>query len=111
MRAAQSVPNAPRKSHRFFSSSFSDSSAAISNAANPGLPPASAVASLNRSVLRKGAKARRHFFPSTSQKVVAYWLLGSAANVFGIVVFGGLTRLTESGYDILEKVDEHCADN
>lgn len=37
-------------------------------------------------------------FPETSSKSVAYWLLGSAASVFGIVVFGGLTRLTESGY-------------
>jgi cytochrome c oxidase assembly protein subunit 15 len=37
-------------------------------------------------------------FPGTSSKSVAYWLLGSAASVFGIVVFGGLTRLTESGY-------------
>lgn len=36
-------------------------------------------------------------FPKTSSKGVAYWLLGSAASVFGIVVFGGLTRLTESG--------------
>lgn len=36
-------------------------------------------------------------FPKTSSKSVAYWLLGSAASVFGIVVFGGLTRLTESG--------------
>ena len=36
-------------------------------------------------------------FPETSSKGVAYWLLGSAASVFGIVVFGGLTRLTESG--------------
>jgi cytochrome c oxidase assembly protein subunit 15 len=36
-------------------------------------------------------------FPNTSSKSVAYWLLGSAASVFGIVVFGGLTRLTESG--------------
>lgn len=36
-------------------------------------------------------------FPDTSSKSVAYWLLGSAASVFGIVVFGGLTRLTESG--------------
>jgi hypothetical protein len=35
-------------------------------------------------------------FPETSSKI-AYWLLGSAASVFGIVVFGGLTRLTESG--------------
>ncbi len=37
-------------------------------------------------------------FPDTTSNTVAYWLLGSAASVFGIVVFGGLTRLTESGY-------------
>lgn len=37
-------------------------------------------------------------FPDTSSNAVAYWLLASAASVFGIVVFGGLTRLTESGY-------------
>ena len=37
-------------------------------------------------------------FPETSDKAVGYWLLASAASVFGIVVFGGLTRLTESGY-------------
>lgn len=37
-------------------------------------------------------------FPEkTTSGAVAYWLLGSAASVFGIVVFGGLTRLTESG--------------
>ncbi|KAN0068359.1 Cytochrome oxidase assembly domain containing protein [Elaphomyces granulatus] len=41
-------------------------------------------------------------FPMLSDKVVAYWLLGSAASVFGIVVFGGLTRLTESGLSITE---------
>ncbi|RJE27505.1 hypothetical protein PHISCL_00091 [Aspergillus sclerotialis] len=41
-------------------------------------------------------------FPDVSSKTVAYWLLGSAASVFGIVVFGGLTRLTESGLSITE---------
>jgi cytochrome c oxidase assembly protein subunit 15 len=41
--------------------------------------------------------ARSSSFPKTSSKSVAYWLLGSAASVFGIVIFGGLTRLTESG--------------
>lgn len=41
--------------------------------------------------------AQASSFPQTSSKSVAYWLLGSAASVFGIVVFGGLTRLTESG--------------
>jgi hypothetical protein len=43
---------------------------------------------------RQAAKAA---CPEKSSKSVAYWLLGSAASVFGIVVFGGLTRLTESG--------------
>lgn len=42
-------------------------------------------------------RPRKGFFPKTSSNGVAYWLLGSAASVFGIVVFGGLTRLTESG--------------
>ncbi|KAJ5899510.1 Cytochrome c oxidase assembly protein COX15 [Penicillium taxi] len=37
-----------------------------------------------------------------SDKAVAWWLLGSAASVFGLVVFGGLTRLTESGLSITE---------
>jgi hypothetical protein len=43
-------------------------------------------------------KSRKTFFPDASSNMVAYWLLGSAASVFGIVVFGGLTRLTESGF-------------
>lgn len=45
----------------------------------------------------KGAAKTKSSFPKISHKYVAYWLLGSAASVFGIVVFGGLTRLTESG--------------
>ena len=43
------------------------------------------------------ARARTAFFPATTSRIVGYWLLGSAASVYGIVVFGGLTRLTESG--------------
>ncbi|KAI0169248.1 COX15-CtaA-domain-containing protein [Hypoxylon sp. FL1284] len=46
--------------------------------------------------------AKKRVFPETSSKSVAYWLIGSAASVFGIVVFGGLTRLTESGLSITE---------
>ena len=41
-------------------------------------------------------------FPDVSSKSVAYFLLASATSVFGIVVFGGLTRLTESGLSITE---------
>ncbi|PSN75131.1 electron transfer protein 1, mitochondrial precursor [Corynespora cassiicola Philippines] len=47
-------------------------------------------------------EAKSNSWPKTSSKSVAYWLLGSAASVFGIVVFGGLTRLTESGLSITE---------
>lgn len=47
------------------------------------------------STKKKTTKTR---FPEISEKSVAYWLLASAASVFGIVIFGGLTRLTESGY-------------
>ncbi|ERS96527.1 hypothetical protein HMPREF1624_06731 [Sporothrix schenckii ATCC 58251] len=41
-------------------------------------------------------------FPDTSSKSVAIWLIASAVSVFGIVVWGGLTRLTESGLSITE---------
>jgi hypothetical protein len=34
---------------------------------------------------------------------VGYWLLGTASLVFGVVVVGGLTRLTESGYVLRER--------
>jgi cytochrome c oxidase assembly protein subunit 15 len=53
---------------------------------------ASAAAALAQS------QAAKAFPKKTTSKGVAIWLLGSAASVFGIVVFGGLTRLTESGY-------------
>ncbi|OTB14605.1 hypothetical protein K445DRAFT_62519 [Daldinia sp. EC12] len=50
----------------------------------------------------EATQAAKRAFPETSSKGVAYWLIGSAASVFGIVVFGGLTRLTESGLSITE---------
>lgn len=49
------------------------------------------------SAIEEGASKAKSGMPKISSKSVAYWLLGSAASVFGIVVFGGLTRLTESG--------------
>ncbi|KIW16420.1 hypothetical protein PV08_06472 [Exophiala spinifera] len=51
---------------------------------------------------KAGPSSSSSSFPDTSSNTVAYWLLGSAASVFGIVVFGGLTRLTESGLSITE---------
>ena len=61
----------------------------------PKVPDAPALGRLTKA---GKAKAHKYFFPEISEKPVAYWLLGSAASVFGLVVFGGLTRLTESGY-------------
>ncbi|KAK6458279.1 cytochrome c oxidase assembly protein COX15 [Scheffersomyces xylosifermentans] len=40
--------------------------------------------------------------PLVSNKSVAYWLICTSGLVFGIVVLGGLTRLTESGLSITE---------
>lgn len=46
------------------------------------------------------SQAAKKAWPETTHKGVGYWLIGSAVSVFGIVVFGGLTRLTESGYEL-----------
>ena len=59
---------------------------------------ASTVAASNLTQPVQAQAKRGSSFPETSSNAVAYWLLGSAASVFGIVVFGGWTRLTESGY-------------
>jgi len=82
-----------------------NSSAAVlpqgSNAPKTNIPKNSTpLKSLSKTISNAAERAlpKSGFFPETSSNTVAYWLLGSAASVFGIVVFGGLTRLTESGY-------------
>ena len=37
-----------------------------------------------------------------SRRIVGYWLAGTSGLVFGIVVLGGLTRLTESGLSMVD---------
>ncbi|TKA36175.1 hypothetical protein B0A54_12805 [Friedmanniomyces endolithicus] len=67
--------------------------------------PSSPLAALSQTISRQAAPSttpQPSSFPSTSTPSVAYWLLASATSVFGIVVFGGLTRLTESGLSITE---------
>ncbi|KAA8911135.1 cytochrome oxidase assembly protein-domain-containing protein [Sphaerosporella brunnea] len=51
--------------------------------------------------LSRPAKAAASW-PEISDRKVGFWLIGSATLVFGIVVLGGLTRLTESGLSITE---------
>lgn len=63
---------------------------------NPRLASMSTATASQQTIAQK-AKAAKSRFPDVSSKAVAFWLLGSAASVFGIVIFGGLTRLTESG--------------
>ena len=55
-----------------------------------------------------GSAAPEGYFPDASNSAVAYWLFGSAVSVFGLVVFGGLTRLTESGYVIDSDLHSRC---
>lgn len=56
------------------------------------------LGALSRNTGDSSRVSAKSAFPETSSNTVAYWLLGSAASVFGLVIFGGLTRLTESGY-------------
>jgi cytochrome c oxidase assembly protein subunit 15 len=94
----------PIKANLSQSIRFNSSAAAVpENAAKNVSPLGSLSQSITTNPRRKIAKearkaAKKNFFPVNSSNTVAYWLLGSAASVFGIVVFGGLTRLTESGY-------------
>lgn len=59
--------------------------------------PGAATAGSAAAAAPAQAQAAKRAFPETNSKSVGYWLVGSAVSVFGIVVFGGLTRLTESG--------------
>lgn len=87
LKSARSFNTTPlRSSEGIASSVFSETQSKLS------------LSSIATGIKEDGRKANAYFFPRTSEKVVAYWLLGSAASVFGLVVFGGLTRLTESGY-------------
>ena len=38
----------------------------------------------------------------TADKAVGYWLLGCSGLVFGAVILGGVTRLTESGLSMVK---------
>lgn len=39
-------------------------------------------------------KSAGHVVPFAGQRAVGYWLMGSAGMVFGMVMLGGVTRLT-----------------
>ena len=93
-RPAMRQIRAPQKSSLARNVRF-NSTVSSGNISHTSTPLSSLSQTISHAEGRVGSKK---FFPETSSKGVAYWLLGSAASVFGIVVFGGLTRLTESGY-------------
>lgn len=96
-------PYTNKLSKRLFGSSLPHQS-------TDGVLPRPSVASLldGAKTSQSSPRVKTRYFPETSDKSVAYWLLGSAASVFGIVVFGGLTRLTESGYAIFLLLPRLC---
>ncbi|CAG8730782.1 5411_t:CDS:1, partial [Acaulospora morrowiae] len=49
-----------------------------------------------------GSRTKTISAQNSTKPIVGYWLLGTSGLVFGIVVLGGLTRLTESGLSIVE---------
>ncbi|KAI9890490.1 MAG: Cytochrome c oxidase assembly protein cox15 [Vezdaea aestivalis] len=65
---------------------------------HPALPKDPHAGNGQRTVFGK----HRPFWPRRDGTVVARWLFLSAGSVFGLVVLGGLTRLTESGLSITE---------
>ncbi|ORY62617.1 putative cytochrome c oxidase assembly protein [Pseudomassariella vexata] len=68
----------------------------------PTLGSLSSKTASSGSKVQAAQSAKKSAWPETNSKSVGYWLIGSAVSVFGIVVFGGLTRLTESGLSITE---------
>ena len=90
----------PRKANLTRTIRFNSSAATFPELVPKKTSPLSSLSQTISNAEKERAKggAKKGFFPETSSNTVAYWLLASAGSVFGIVVFGGLTRLTESGY-------------
>ncbi|KAA8644328.1 hypothetical protein EYZ11_001650 [Aspergillus tanneri] len=103
--AANSVFRRQFGAFSFAQTTGKTNSAAVYARVRKGFPSAwnrSVSSSAAVNAVENGASKAKSSFPDVSDKKVAYWLLASAASVFGIVVFGGLTRLTESGLSITE---------
>lgn len=58
---------------------------------------------VNKNLVRfTQTRAKKSSGPIIIDRKIGYWLIGTSGLVFGIVVLGGLTRLTESGLSITE---------
>lgn len=83
---------------RAFSTARCLQNAVSANPAKFELAAKNVAESLQANPLVNSAKRR----PINTWRPVGYWLIGMSGLVFGIVVLGGLTRLTESGLSITE---------
>ncbi|KAK3303258.1 cytochrome oxidase assembly protein-domain-containing protein [Chaetomium strumarium] len=83
---------------RRYTSTAAEAQTPLGSLSNSIAKSASSVA--QTSAARSSGKTSS--FPEVNDKAVGYWLIGSAVSVFGIVIWGGLTRLTESGLSITE---------
>lgn len=95
----------PRRQFSFTPNSPTVTAATVKAPESPLGGLANGFARGQQAIKNAAEKKARPFFPDISSKGVGYWLIGSAGLVFGIVVLGGLTRLTESGYDVLYSID------
>lgn len=90
-RSARSVERPPRKSSNTLNARLQHSSNFFTSAPSPSAVGSSANAVSDTTEL-----------PPLSGPAVTKWLFLSASLVFGIIVVGGITRLTESGLSIVE---------
>ncbi|KAJ4293949.1 Cytochrome c oxidase assembly protein cox15 [Collariella sp. IMI 366227] len=100
----QQLPAAPSKLQQLVRATRRHVSTSPSEPKSPLASLSSNISNSTKAAAQPSAQSsgKSSEFPKTNAKVVGYWLLGSAASVFGIVVWGGLTRLTESGLSITE---------
>lgn len=95
--ASSSRHSISSNARRLFHKEFKYARTQLSLASMPCKRGFRTSARLREAITQAETAVKKSSFPDTSSNTVAYWLLASAASVFGIVVFGGLTRLTESG--------------
>lgn len=101
LRPQEAAPKIPPRQHILHQTRAQSTSPTYEPTSSP-LGALSQTISKHAAPIATRSTPKASSWPETSSRSVGYWLLGSAASVFGIVVFGGLTRLTESGLSITE---------
>lgn len=65
----------------------------VTDMSSPSMQNGLGLSGLRKSLMADGNGAKR---------IVGHWMIGTSGAVFGIVVLGGLTRLTESGLSMVD---------